>query len=172
VSIRRNLVAYAALFVALGGTSYAATELPASSVGTRQLRKGAVTNDKVKRHSLTAAALARGAIPRLDARTVSFASPLGPPCPSSGCPPAAVGTSTTWSVNCPSGTQLVGGGFAIPHPFERDESVSASAPLAEGQGNPPAGSAGGWTATFTITSQQDRLAWGVGEVYARCASTG
>lgn len=36
-----------ALFVALGGTSYAATQLPANSVGTRQIRPGAVTKSKL-----------------------------------------------------------------------------------------------------------------------------
>jgi hypothetical protein len=38
MSIRKNLIAYLALFVALGGTSYAAVSLPGNSVGTRQLR--------------------------------------------------------------------------------------------------------------------------------------
>lgn len=36
-----------ALFVAVGGTAYAATSLPANSVGSRQLKKGAVTPRKV-----------------------------------------------------------------------------------------------------------------------------
>lgn len=35
--IRSNLVAYLALFVALGGTGYAATSLPRGSVGPQQL---------------------------------------------------------------------------------------------------------------------------------------
>ena len=52
--LRRNVIAYAALFVALGGTSYAAIKLPANSVGTRQLKKGAVTAAKIKSHSLLA----------------------------------------------------------------------------------------------------------------------
>ncbi|HEY7631380.1 MAG TPA: hypothetical protein VH817_11790 [Thermoleophilaceae bacterium] len=50
--LRRNLVAYLALFVALGGTSYAAVKLPKNSVGTRQLKRGAVTAAKIKPHSL------------------------------------------------------------------------------------------------------------------------
>jgi hypothetical protein len=37
-----------ALFVALGGTSYAAFSLPKNSVGTKQLQNGAVTRSKVK----------------------------------------------------------------------------------------------------------------------------
>jgi hypothetical protein len=41
--LRTNLIAYLALFVALGGTSYAAFQLPAGSVGTRQLRNHSVT---------------------------------------------------------------------------------------------------------------------------------
>lgn len=38
-----TLAAYAALFVALGGTSYAATELAPNSVGSTQIRNGSVT---------------------------------------------------------------------------------------------------------------------------------
>jgi hypothetical protein len=50
--VRRNGVAYVALFVALGGTSYAAIKLPANSVGHAQLRDNAVTSKEVKNHSL------------------------------------------------------------------------------------------------------------------------
>jgi hypothetical protein len=43
-----------ALFVALGGTGYAATKLPAKSVGNKQLQDSAVTSAKVKNGSLMA----------------------------------------------------------------------------------------------------------------------
>ena len=63
---RDNLVAYIALFVALGGTSYAAFNLPAGSVGTTQLRNGAVTSKKLANGSITPAkidpSVMRGAI--------------------------------------------------------------------------------------------------------------
>jgi hypothetical protein len=38
-----NVVAKLALFVALGGSAYAATQLKKNSVGTRQLKNGAVS---------------------------------------------------------------------------------------------------------------------------------
>jgi hypothetical protein len=58
-----NVVACLALFVALGGASYAATQLPQNSVGTKQLKKSAVTSIKVKNGSLRAADFEPGQIP-------------------------------------------------------------------------------------------------------------
>jgi Collagen triple helix repeat (20 copies)/Repeat of unknown function (DUF5907) len=55
-----NVVATLALFVALGGAGYAATLLPANSVGTRQLRRGAVTLAKIAATTRSALAGARG----------------------------------------------------------------------------------------------------------------
>lgn len=52
--IRHNAIALSALFVALGGTSYAALSLPAGSVGTKQLHNGAVTSRKLARHAVDA----------------------------------------------------------------------------------------------------------------------
>jgi len=49
---RSNSIAYIALFVALGGTGYAAASLAPGSVGTRQLRNGAVTPAKLDRHTI------------------------------------------------------------------------------------------------------------------------
>lgn len=60
--VKGNLVAYIALFVALGGTSYAAVSLPANSVGTAQLRNGAVSSHKIANGSVTAS--------KLDPRTI------------------------------------------------------------------------------------------------------
>ena len=44
-----------ALFVALGGTSYAAIKVPKNSVGSKQLKKNAVTGSKIKNGAVTAA---------------------------------------------------------------------------------------------------------------------
>ena len=51
--IRHNALALLALFIALGGTSYAAFSLPAGSVGTSQLRNGAVTANKLANGSIS-----------------------------------------------------------------------------------------------------------------------
>lgn len=45
--LRRNLVAYVALFVALGGTSYAVTQIQPGSVGDRQLRNHSINPVKL-----------------------------------------------------------------------------------------------------------------------------
>lgn len=49
------VVSSIALFVALGGTTYAATSLPRNSVGAKQLKKNAVISQKIKNRAVTAA---------------------------------------------------------------------------------------------------------------------
>jgi hypothetical protein len=71
--IRGNLVGYAALFIALGGTSYAAIKLPANSVGTKQLRASSITSGKVRNGTLRAQDLAPGTVRR------GTRGPAGPP---------------------------------------------------------------------------------------------
>jgi len=61
--VQRHHIALLALFVALGGTSYAVIRLPARSVGTKQLRNNAVTSAKVKNRSLKAVDFASGQLP-------------------------------------------------------------------------------------------------------------
>ncbi len=62
--LRRNAIGYVALFVAMGGTSYAVSSLPPNSVGTAQLKNGAVTAPKVKQHSLIATDFQENSLPR------------------------------------------------------------------------------------------------------------
>jgi hypothetical protein len=61
--VRCNFVAYLALFVALGGTSYAALSLPRNSVGSRQIRANSITSQKVKNKSLQANDFKPGQLP-------------------------------------------------------------------------------------------------------------
>lgn len=57
-----NVTATLALFIALGGTGYAALTLPRNSVGVKQIRAGAVTNTKLAAGSVSSAKLRRGAV--------------------------------------------------------------------------------------------------------------
>ena len=58
------IISVMALFVALGGASYAAVKIPKNSVGNTQLRKDAVTSAKVKDRSLLATDFRTGQLPR------------------------------------------------------------------------------------------------------------
>lgn len=57
-----NVIACLALFVALGGASYAAFKLPKNSVGTKQLKRNAVTAAKLRNGAVTGAKIADKAI--------------------------------------------------------------------------------------------------------------
>ena len=50
--LKSNAVAYAALFIALGGTSYAAIRIPRGSVGNAQLKNHSVSPIKLARSSI------------------------------------------------------------------------------------------------------------------------
>ncbi len=99
--VRRHHVALLALFVALGGTSYAAVSLPRGSVGKRELKTNAVTSAKVKNHSLRAQDFKAGQIPQ------------GPP----GLPgaPGTPGKDGTDGKDAAPASTWLGGGF---DPFE------------------------------------------------------
>lgn len=60
---RANTVAYLALLVAMGGTSYAAVTLPKDSVRAKQIKAGAVRTAEVKNGSLLAADFKAGQLP-------------------------------------------------------------------------------------------------------------
>jgi hypothetical protein len=82
------VLACVALFVALGGTGYAALQLPANSVGSKQIRNGAVKNSeiannavtgrKVRRRSLTASDFRASSLPRGPRGFPGPAGPAGP----------------------------------------------------------------------------------------------
>jgi hypothetical protein len=71
------VIACLALAVALGGTGYAAVVLPANSVGTKQLKAGAVVGAKVKPHSLLAMNFRGGELPTGPQGPAGSAGPTG-----------------------------------------------------------------------------------------------
>lgn len=70
-----NVMSTLALFLALGGVGYAATQLPRNSVGAVQLRPGAVTAAKIRPGAVTGAAVRDGS---LSARDLAGGVPTGP----------------------------------------------------------------------------------------------
>jgi hypothetical protein len=49
-----NVISTLCLFLTLGGVAYAANQLPRNSVGTQQVKNGAITGPKIKRASIEA----------------------------------------------------------------------------------------------------------------------
>ena len=114
---RHNLVAYLALFVALGGTSYAAINLPAKSVGTKQLRAGAVKSSAVKDRSLLARDFKAGQLPA-GAQGLPGSTGATGAVGTNGATNvtmrwASSGGAQTGQVNCLAGERATGGGYGV-----------------------------------------------------------
>lgn len=67
-----NVVATMALFIALGGVSYAAVKLPKNSVTSKAIKKNAVTNAKIKRSAVTSNKIKNGTITGTDVKLESL----------------------------------------------------------------------------------------------------
>jgi hypothetical protein len=129
------VVACLALAISLGGVGYAAVKLPKNSVGTVQLKNGAVTSKKVKNRSLVAADFKRGVLLRGAAGQSGAQGPQGVQGPKgdqgekgtkgeagvSGYVhtvvqiPSNPGMDAQYEggAKCPEGTRLLGGGAYV-----------------------------------------------------------
>jgi len=124
------VVACLALIVALGGTSYAASQLAANSVGTKQLKKGAVTGVKVKSNTLTGKQIKESTLGRVpSAGTADTAARATSATTAGSAPvarldyqsavvavPAGFVTATRGTANCPTGLSATGGGAKMSDP--------------------------------------------------------
>jgi hypothetical protein len=136
-----------AAFIALGGTAYAATSLPANSVGAKQLKNGAVTSTKlsagVKQQLKKAGAKGSKGDPGAQGQQGVLGPPgmQGPAGPLTGTLPHGVTLRGTWSVR----DQAAAGGNDISTPITWGFSLAA-APATHliPSGSPaPSGCAGG-----------------------------
>ena len=76
-----NVMATIAVFVALGGGAYAATQLPKNSVGPAQIKKNAVSAAKIKKNSVSSSKVKDGSLSAGDFKpgeVVGAAGPAGP----------------------------------------------------------------------------------------------
>jgi hypothetical protein len=127
------VVACLALAVSLGGTSYAAFVLPANSVGTVQLKAGAVVSGKVRNGTLLLADVQAGQLEsrfftraQADARFLRATTVASPPNAS-----VDPGNFALQLVQCPSGEQAIGGGVDVGN--VTTVRVAASHPTLAGQ---------------------------------------
>jgi hypothetical protein len=112
-----NVMATIAVFIALGGASYAATQLPKNSVGTRQLKNGAVTSAKIKNGAVTGSKIALsslGTVPSATTATSATRATSAANADTAGNAQALDGKSAEQiaaqsKLSCPAGTQLFGG---------------------------------------------------------------
>ena len=74
--LRRNTVAYLALMIALGGTSYAAAQLPRNSVGADQIRANAVGSPELRTGAVRSSDIKDGELRLRDFRSGEL--PAGP----------------------------------------------------------------------------------------------
>jgi hypothetical protein len=128
--LRRHHIGLLALCLAMSGTAYAAS-LPRNSVGTKQLKRNAVTSPKVKNRSLRSVDFARGQLP---------AGPRGPQ--GAQGPAGATNVTVRSSQTSPDGTAT-----ASCNPGERATGGGGSAPdgyLYESSPSPQGGTPGGW----------------------------
>jgi len=94
-----NVTSVSALFIALGGSAYAVTELPKNSVGTKQLKDSAVTTKKVTNGAVTGAKIklsTLGTVP--NASSANNARSLG------GLRPSAFQQRVRWAIVKGDGT--------------------------------------------------------------------
>ncbi len=101
-----NLMATVAVFIALGGSAYAALRVPPNSVGTRQLKAASVTTGKLAGGAITAAKVAEHSLTGQDLDL-----------PALGTVPSAANANTADNANmvgghaasCPESSTLIRG---------------------------------------------------------------
>ncbi len=87
-----------AVFIAMGGTGYAISQLPKNSVGAKQIKKNAVNSAKVKNRSLLAKDFKKGQLPK---------GARGPPGKTGNTGPAGnTGPTGTTGATGPAGSAL------------------------------------------------------------------
>jgi hypothetical protein len=145
--VRAHHIGLVALFVALGGTSYAAIKLPANSVGTKQLKKDAVTLKKIKkstRQALKGQSGPRGA--------PGAAGPRGGTGLQGPAGPGAIRLDWSGTTNPPTTTPLFSRqGLTITAVCDRDQTLNGRISLNFGATGAGAAANATWTDERSIS---------------------
>ncbi len=147
------MISCLALFLALGGTVYAAskisgTQIKPKSIPGNRIKPGSITAAQVKAQSLTGTQVVGASLTGVSASnlssvtyaasTVTLAEQTGP---SSGTPGSA---------NCPAGTKVIGGGATVSS--ELEGYVNDFGPMASRTGWMATGFANNATTQMTVTA--------------------
>jgi hypothetical protein len=103
--LQHNGIALLALFIALGGTTYAAVNLPANSVGTKQLKGKAVTAAKIGNKAVTAAKIGNNAVTGAKVKNNSLTGADILESSLAQVPSAAVAQNATHAISADSATK-------------------------------------------------------------------
>jgi hypothetical protein len=143
------VVAFVALFMAIGGGSYALAQLPSRSVGSKQLKRGAVKNANLANNAVTGAKIRSNSVTGSDIRESSlsgvasattaatatnathanaagaldrvvYTRAAGAVPPATPSAPDPISTVSGATAGCPAGTFAVGGGVGV------DDNVNTS----------------------------------------------
>jgi hypothetical protein len=98
-------IALLALFVALGGTGYAALNVAKNSIGTKQLKRGAVKNPDLAANSVTGRKVKRRSLDSSDFKANSL--PRGPQGPAGAAGSPAFGAVLGRGEAVPAGTSFL-----------------------------------------------------------------
>lgn len=123
-----NVTASLALFIALGGTTYAATSLPRNSVGSKQIRTNAVRASELRRNAVRSSEIRNGSIDLRDLAASTRNSlrgsqgPLGPSGPAGTADRAAVDSGGGHNVGTARTVTHAGGSNQYTVEFAHDVS--------------------------------------------------
>lgn len=160
-----NVTAFLALFVALSATSYAAFKLPANSVGTKQLKKGAVTSAKLAARSVDGSKVVPNSLTGADINVATLGKvPSAATADTAGAAPIAKvlivkatgtnglsgsgGNIAAATAVCPPGTFVIGGGTELTD--QNNQAVNDGYPSAVNAWTSDVFNGGAGTPGFTV----------------------
>ena len=139
-----NVMSVIALFIALGGTGYAAIALPNNSVGIKQIKKNGVGGQEIRKNAVRSGEVRNGAL-----RAVDFGAGQLPAGPQGlqgiqgsrgtfgdittqyelAAAPLADNDSTSYDVHCPDGQRALAGGARGDTTDSEFTNVTSSRPI-------------------------------------------
>ena len=125
------VVSFVALFVALGGVGYAATQLPANSVGTAQLQNGSVGNWKLKSNAVGARKIINGSVGAKQVNSSQVQLRVGTACASGAIKAIGLSGSVSCTPTLPNevGTSAVAVTLGAGSTSVATESLPAGSPF-------------------------------------------